>query len=188
MLVAYKRSSMRFQTGNSTSPHLSNEVCDNLHRKPVEPWREVLVSTNTEENSRAKVNPDETTAPPLSFWLLLEPCLQFSLYTWPLFPQIQKSLISGSFPSTLQNSSQSWWITYEREVIFSNWGLLQFDCWLRRRPRIRRLVHWGWVRSNKVLTWQSKLGLEHRVEDWTFPTSKILSLWSPGVAWSQLAE
>ena len=52
MLVAYKSSSMRFQTGNSSSPHLSYEFCANLHRKLVEPWREVLVATYTEENSR----------------------------------------------------------------------------------------------------------------------------------------
>ena len=39
---------MRFQS-NSSSPHLSYEFCANLHRKPVEPWREVLIATNTEE-------------------------------------------------------------------------------------------------------------------------------------------
>ena len=45
------------------------------------------------------VNPDVTTAPPLSFRLVLEPRLQFSSYTWPLLFQIQNPLISGRFPA-----------------------------------------------------------------------------------------
>ena len=35
---------------------------------------------------------------------------------------------------------------YELEVFFSNWGL-RFDCWLRRRPRIRRLVQGGFAQK-----------------------------------------
>ena len=37
-------------TGNSSFPYLSNEVCANLPRKPIEPG-EALVATNTEEDS-----------------------------------------------------------------------------------------------------------------------------------------
>ena len=121
-----------------------------IHQKTNRAWREVLVATNTEEDtSRAKVNPDETTAFHFLSTCFEATSLQLSSCTWPFFPRIPEStrwIISGRFLSILQNYSQCWRITYDWEVficglIFYFGGDHAFGGSFREG-------------SHKILTWQ----------------------------------